>query len=399
MGFTAAVFLVLAIIGPSSAAPSGERAAQQVEPGLTFVSIPDLFNSDVGDVRSAPGWEAGEPNSINSAYRAAATKILDNIAAPDPDLVLVAGDLVEGRWHRDYDRTRTFGSVETHTKRVATVRAAAATYYPQWKRRFTSRGLQVHAAVGDHEIGDNPWPEGWAKTRLVRTYKKSWARHFTYRGAEHRYAKRPVGTLFEDTAYAFRRGAVLFVTVDVFNQRAGGKVHAEVVGGQLSWLNDVLAAAARDKTIRFTIVQGHVPVVQPVRRHHTSGLTLERGTDSGLWRTLRRHKVDLYLCGEVHAITASHQGGVDQVAHGGIIGYGRHTSFLIGKVYPDRIDLELRRAGVTSPSTSKLLWQTGSHRPRASIAIGRFASVGRMSINNAGDVLTRSGDFRLYAPG
>ena len=31
-------------------------------------------------------------------------------------------------------------------------------------------------------------------------------------------------------------------------------------------------------------------------------------------------KVDLYLCGEVHAITCTQRDGVQQIAHGGLIG-------------------------------------------------------------------------------
>ena len=395
------VMAVVAVAWPAATPRrAGAATGHTTAPILTFASVPDLFNSDIGDVRGAPGWDRGEPNSINDSYRAAAAKVLNSIARTDPDVVLVAGDLVEGRWHKDVDGTRTFGTVATHEQRVRTVHAAGRTYYSQWKKRFAARGMQVHAAVGDHEVGDNPWPVGWPKTRLVGAYKDAWARRFTRtRDGGYRYAMRPKGTRFEDTAYAFRRGPVLFVTVDVFSTRADGTMHMEVVRGQLDWLDRVLGKAADDPTIRYLIVQGHVPVLTPVRTHRSSGLSLERGAQSAFWNTLRRHRVDLYLCGEVHHVTASNAAGIEQVAHGGIIGYGNHISYLVGRVYRDHLDLTIRRAGVTSSSDPDVrLWQTSGHRPRAKVAVGSFSSVGRLTITAAGAEEDRSGVLRLYQP-
>ena len=118
-----------------------------------FVSAPDSWNSDIGDVRGAVGWDPGEPNSINRSWRRAITAVLDEMALRTPRFVLVAGDLVEGEWDEDLDGYGTFGSIADLVGKRRAIRAAARTYYPQWRAQFRRHGLRVHAAMGDHEIG------------------------------------------------------------------------------------------------------------------------------------------------------------------------------------------------------------------------------------------------------
>ena len=42
---------------------------------------------------------------------------------------------------------------------------------------------RVLPALGDHEIGDNPWPNGSFELAAVPTFKKAWADTFTRTGA------------------------------------------------------------------------------------------------------------------------------------------------------------------------------------------------------------------------
>jgi len=82
---------------------------------------------DIGDtrLRAGSGWDAGDPVSTNDVYERAIDVILDEVEAEHPDSVLVAGDLVEGRWGRDVDGTGIFGPVRTLTeKRRAVLNAA-----------------------------------------------------------------------------------------------------------------------------------------------------------------------------------------------------------------------------------------------------------------------------------
>lgn len=370
----------------------------------TFVSFPDFLNADIGDVSAL----TTAVNSTNAAHEAAIAAVLDAMASEQPDFVLVAGDLVNGHWYSDASGVQVFGPVGTLQEKTAAVVAAANVYYPQWKKRFADRGLTVYAAVGDHELGDNNWPASADKSFLVPTYKQEWAKQFTLDGSgTPLFANRPVGTAFENTAYAVRHKNVLLVTVDVFRQddpaqvidSKTGSVRTDVVGGQLAWLDSVLAAAAEDPQIDHVIVQGHVPVLLPVRRQSSSGLTMPGAGDSEFWQALANHEVDLYLAGEMHDMSTANLGDVEQVVHGGIMGYAPTISYLVGRVYPDRIELELKSAELEYPAENTTrLWQAGSNRPRAQYSIRStgFTSAGTLVLDKSGDAtqyLSRSGYF------
>lgn len=370
----------------------------------TFVSIPDFLNADIGDVSAL----TSQVNSTNEAHRIAIDAVLDAISAENPDFVMVAGDLVNGHWYMDASGAGVFGPVGTLAQKAAAIDAAADVYYTQWKQRFEDRGLKVYPAVGDHDVGDNNWPEGSEKARLVPTFKQAFARHFTRNAnGDYIYPLRPEGTPYEGTAYAVRHKNVMIVTVDEFRQddplvridSKTGSVRNDVVGEQLDWLAEVLAGAKVDPDIDHVIVQGHVPVLTPVRQQNSSGLTMPGGAGSPFWQTLVQHEVDLYFAGEVHDMSAANNGGVEQVVHGGILGYAPSASYLVGHVYPDRIELELKRAVLEYPSgDTTRLWQAGSNRPRAQYAIGPdgFVSAGTLVLDKRGaetQYIDRTGYF------
>jgi hypothetical protein len=370
----------------------------------TFVSFPDFLNADVGDVSAL----TTAVNSTNAAHEAAIDAVLDAMAAEQPDFAMVAGDLVNGHWYQDASNLQVFGPVGTLQEKTAAVITAANVYYPQWKQRFAAHGMPVFTALGDHDVGDNNWPANQDKSFLVATYKQEWAKQFTLDGSGNPiFATRPVGTAFEHTAYAHRHKNVLIVTVDVFRQddptmtidSKTGSVRNDVTGAQLAWLDSVLATAAQDPQIDHVIVQGHVPVLLPVRTQNSSGLTMPDSGDSDFWQTLSQRKADLYIAGEVHAMSAANYAGVEQVVHGGIMGYAPTVSYLVGRVYPDRIELELKSAQlVYPPEDTTRLWQAGSNRPRAQFSIhpDGFTSAGTLVIDKStGETqyLNRTGYF------
>jgi 3',5'-cyclic AMP phosphodiesterase CpdA len=334
--------------------------ASQERPLFTFVSMPDFLNTDIGDTHLLPGKasDARQPTSITPAWTKAVDVILDSVRNERPDVVLVAGDLVEGHWGADVDNTGIFGPVRTTAERMAAVSAAGDFYYGQWQSRFDLRGLRVLPAIGDHEIGDNPWPVGSFKYAAVPTYKQAWANEFTLASGRPRFPMRPVGTDFEDTAYAVRMADTLIVTVDVFDREYDG-VHATVTGGQLAWL-DQLITREQAAGVRHVIVQGHTPVLAPARSHHSSRIFLEGGRSSPFWQVLLRHHVDLYLCGEMHAVTESSDAGVVQVVHGSLSSVGLEN-YLIGRVYSDRIELQLK-AFQGRVTDRRRLWQATAKR-------------------------------------
>lgn len=370
----------------------------------TFVSFPDFLNADIGDVSSL----TTAVNSTNTAHEAAIDAVLSAMAAEKPDFVLVAGDLVNGHWYADASGVQVFGPVGTLDEKKAAITKAANLYYSQWKKRFADRDLTVYAALGDHDVGDNNWPANQDKAFLVPHYKQEWAKHFTLdENGNPLFAQRPVGTAYEHTAYAVRHKNVLIVTTDVFRQddptmtidSKTGSVRTEVSGGQLAWLDSLLASAAEDPQIDHVIVQGHVPVLVPVRQRNSSGLTIPGAGSSQFWQTLAKHKVDLYFAGEVHDMSTSNYLGVEQVVHGGIMGYATKISYLVGRVYPERIELELKSADLEYPANDTTrLWQAGSNRPRAqySISANGFMPAGSLVIDKssgATEYVNRSGYF------
>lgn len=344
---------------------AAEPTVSAAEPTYTFTSIPDWLNNDLGDVSERPGWDPDDGNSINPAYAEALGVVLDDLQAATPSGdVLVAGDMVEGHWGMDSRDTRIFGPVRTSVERVAAMKAAAQLYYSQWTERFTSRGLRVFGAVGDHDIGDNPWAakEGkpaefntWLdwKGSKVRAFKNQWAKHFTDSGT--RFTNHPEGTNFDKTAYAVNlHPEVLLITVDHFRKK-GGQVIFELSKGQMDWLRSVLAGADED----WIIVQGHNPVLRPVRMEHSSGGMYRGGGASEFWRLMENHRVDLYFAGEVHATTVKRKGGVTQISHGGLMRKG-DAMFLKGVVSGTTLTLTAHEWPTDTYPLERPLWQTNA---------------------------------------
>ena len=121
------------------ALPTGLGAEEPADKPLwTFVSIPDFTNNDV--TFPEPRWDD------------ALDYVLDAIKAEDPAFVLVAGDLVMGRWSQN----------RKHLKQMA------STYYRAGSPACRHTALIFMLPLGDHEIGYDPW-EG-NKRNLVPFY-------------------------------------------------------------------------------------------------------------------------------------------------------------------------------------------------------------------------------------
>jgi len=388
----------------------------------SFVSIPDFQNNDIASLADPgslfpnnptlpAGFVALDPtwDSCTADYDDAVDWIVSQLALETPSFVTVAGDLVMGHWERSTDGRFVFGPLSNDTLRQAAVRSAADYYYDIWLGRFDparnthlAAALQslnqplvpmtVHAVVGDHELGDNNWGAGGARSRMVPTYKEVFGRWFTRTPAgaatgAPRYVSRPVGTVYEDTAYAFQQDNLLMVVVDEFRQDdpfsnlgPNGSVLPTVDDGlagttaddQLAWLDAVLAAGRADPSVDWIVVQGHMPVLRPVRVRNSSNLGVRDQSGATefntlLWQTLSQHEVDLYFCGEVHDISLSRYGGVTQVVHGALIGNHSPINYLRVDVHDTRLELTSKQIGVQLGSGS--LWQTGSNRPRANFVI------------------------------
>lgn len=360
-----------------------------IEPDLRLLSSPDFLNADVGDLRRGPNrWNPGRSaNGTNPAYGGVLDDILDDWSDLDPAAVLVAGDLVNGRWGFDDDRTGTFGPVGTVAQQRRAIRSAARTYYPQWQQRFDDHGLQVFPSVGDHEYGDNPF--GTDKRQLASTFRQEFARQFNaLPDGTSRYADRPTGPA-RGTAFAARPSPdVQLVSLDVFDitpQRARIRIDRQ----QMRWLERVLAKARRDQ-VTWIVVESHVPVVFPVRNRASSALHYEGGTKSQLWKVMRRYGVDLYLSGEVHDTQVVEKDGIVQVSHGGAFQFGLTTALVLD-FYGDNLYLTLRDYDVRKRDGGPRLWETRRRGLPGSIRTNRGPLViGTASVSD-GRLVTASG--------
>lgn len=379
--------------------PAAERGADY---RYSFLSSPDFLNNDVADVRGAPGYRPGAPNSYNALYDRSLKTVLATFAAERVRDLLVAGDLVEGHWWIDTAETGTFGSLDTHTQRTRVVRNAAHTYYDAWERRLRAHGLRPFPAVGDHDIGDNPWHRYKRifrqKHALVPAFKRAFGQELL-RDAAGRpvFRDRPAGPA-KHTAYAYRpHREVQLVTVDVF-ERTRTNVKARLDRRQLAWVERVLRTARADG-VDWIVVQGHTPVVGPVRvSDNSSGMLYEGGRSSAFWRLLKKYDVNAYLAGEVHAITASMDGGVAQIVHGGTFVNGG-TNYLRFDVSRSRLRVVARQFRANFINRTQL-WGMDERRGGPELLLYRAHPpvVGTLDLTRDHRMVRRTGLLRAYRP-
>ena len=75
----------------------------------TFVSSPDWFNRDIADlsgsrlgVPKADGWDAHAGlNGISPEMQLVYDSVIDEMASYGPEVFVVSGDLINGRWYTD----------------------------------------------------------------------------------------------------------------------------------------------------------------------------------------------------------------------------------------------------------------------------------------------------------
>ncbi len=365
---------------------------------LRLLSSPDFLNADVADLTRTRGQAHYDPltetNGITGSWQTALDTVFTDWVSRSPDLVTVAGDEVEGHWFVDKQGVRVFGPVRTLAQQRAAIRRAGNTYYSQWLARFRQHGLDVYPAMGDHEYGDNYWPTD--KLDLASTYRAVWAEHFTKRAdGRPRFSSRPQGQ-HEFSAYAWRpRPDVQMVSLDEFTQ-SGKRMLLKIDDDQLRWLDRVLAKAKADG-VRWTIVQGHMPILGPVRQGSSSGLMYSGGRSSALWKTFKKYGVDMYLCGEVHDVTAIQKDGVLQLSHGGVFQFGR-TNYLLADVYDNHLDLKVYDYTFSS-SNDEQVWQTRHPIPGIVDYAPDPAIIGTAQLWQGGHRLSRvSGALAPYRP-
>ncbi len=391
-------------------AAAGSRTA---EPLFTFVSMPDFFNGDVADLSVLPTWDHGL-NSVNQSWTDAIDTCLGLVSDYRPDAVLLAGDMVEGHWNIDSDGRELFGPVSQgiDSESIARCKAAISTagnlHYAYAADLFSSRGLTLYPAVGDHEILDDrpgPMNHRWRpggvtrglpdnRYHLVDHCKDVWADHFTRPGGVPRFARRPHGAA-EWTAYSVSfTDRVTLITVDMFAKQPAG-VRIGVFHEQLDWMSKEIRRAKKQGHV--VIVQGHVPTMSPTRWMASGRLHVPEGRHSAFYRALDREGADLFLCGEVHDTTAlqQHRSAPVQVSHGCIFHYA--FSFLVGRVYADKkVRLDLVEVPLLRVSKEMDIWASDvKKRQRTSLEFGEPVHRGQLTMRHR-QILSRSSKLGHY---
>ena len=412
-----------AVAGTSTTRPLQPPPATGRPTSFRFLSSPDFFNADIGDLSTLPGWSAfvagwhqrfpgvPVPNSWNDHQAALVDQILGQFAAEKPDDVLVAGDTVAGHWgedkwyvHGHKVRTGIFGPTSDRSERMAALDRAADFYFGAYEDFFADRGLRLWPAIGDHEYGDNPWSGSNPSHRLKRAAFPTIRKRFDENLVRPRIANgadvsRPAGPASR-TAYAtYLDPEVLLVSLDDFHP-TGKAVTPRIDRRQLAWVRSVLAAADRAGT-DWIIVQGHLPIVPTVRVSHSSAICYRGGTRSPLWRTMVRHHVDLYLNGEVHDNSVNTVDGITQISHGGLFAkaYTKgSTAYLVGDITGGKLSLTLKRWDITAAQSTPRVWQTTPKTPVlwAKTLSAKPRTIGTMTVTKNRRILSQRGLLREY---
>jgi hypothetical protein len=237
------------------------------------------------------------------------------------ELILASGDTNSGVWYPHHFSKALNNMMGSKLKPAEVIMEAGRRCYSGLMKSFRLGGFwNLIMAVGDHELGDNPWNEGSLKSKLVLQYRRAFADNinmdydgnFRFQENIGDVESRPFSTQFSETSYAYIHKNVLFVTIDEWYQKSPnsniskrGTVVGTMSGKHLKWFDNVLTAGRAHPKVKHIFVQGHLPILLPVRKVKSSGMALEDGTNSLLWKTMQKHKVDIYWAGEVHLNTVS----------------------------------------------------------------------------------------------
>jgi len=189
------------------------------------------------------------------------------------EMIILPGDSNSGKW----DIQEFIDRLDPTMTPQEAVLAAGRNCYNTMKDLFSEGGFDtILMAVGDHELGGNAWEVGSSKVLSLPEYRQAFTQgfnqdsdgNFLFDASIGSVASRPLGTIYENTSYAYRHKNALFVTVDAFEQVStdtpfldrenglGGEgiVTCTVNGVHLTWFENILKEASDDETIKHIFV-------------------------------------------------------------------------------------------------------------------------------------------------
>lgn len=352
--------LILLLIVFSSFIDAQQKDSLNKKDVIRFVSFPDFFNFDIPEP-----WPK---------YDTAVNYFLTQVKNENPRFILVTGDLVNGHWWDSPKCVEHMGTI----------------YFSGWIRRMNQHGLKFYTAIGDHELGDDPWPP--EKIKLISHFEDVYRKNLNMpmNGPDSK----------KGLSYFVREGDLLLITVETF-EVIDDTMHIGVINEQLDWFKKILKD---NEDAKFKIVQGHVPIWGEIKARSSSKLMLSNGRESEFYKTMKEEGVDLYLAGEFHDVTVLESDGIWQIVHGS--SWGREVvntqDYLIGEVYGDQLKLTMKR--IYLDSQGEYMWNVNKENgPREIVQINKKTLsngpevTGTLTITNDGGKKTytnRTGYFK-----
>ena len=278
-----------------------------------FINIPDYHNAE--------GFAKNIPERSNR-IKEQTEQFKQMKERHGGELIIMPGDCNGGHWYRS-KFLKPFKSnpeyAQYSTKEVV-LEASRLCYNGLWDIVHNGGYEHFLMAVGDHELGDNPWQKGFEVVKHIPTFRKGFANTFTLdENGQSRFNEkigkalpRPIGTTYEHTSNAVQYKNVLFVTLDMFRfddkdkvLGSQGVVNGDIDGLHMEWFESVLSEAQQIPSIKHIVVQSHLPIIYPVRKYASSGMLVDKKESEKILNVLRKYKVDLYLAGEVHMNTVT----------------------------------------------------------------------------------------------
>jgi hypothetical protein len=238
------------------------------------------------------------------------------------ELITIPGDIVSGHWYRKkfLKKFKSVPKFANYTTSQVVSEACKRSFGGLRQIIYDAGYKNLLVAVGDHEIGDNPWGKNSEVVKHIPTFRNEFATVFTKdKNGDSRFTKnigsalpRPIGTIYEHTSNAYQHKNILFVTIDMFrfdskDKILGGQgvVTGDISGKHFEWLESVLKEAQKIESIKHIVVQSHLPIIYPVRKYASSGMMVDDSESEKILNLFRKYHVDLYLAGEVHMNTVT----------------------------------------------------------------------------------------------
>jgi len=291
------------------------------------------------------------------------------------ELILIPGDTNAGFWDKESFVDKLSEYLDRDLSPADAVLEAGNLCYSGLLSTFRSAGYsKVLVAIGDHELGDNSWEKDSNKSTLQPQFREAFTSNFNfdydgnpkYTESIGSVSSRPIGTVYENSSYAYIHLNTLIVTVDVLFQEspsveigAYGTVTGQVNSEHLTWFKSVLEEGNGLSAVKHIVVQGHLPVLYPVRKTSSSGMYMDNHEKSGFWQAMRDNGVDIYFCGEAHLVSVLKDTESDLIQ---IVGRGNFFSnFLTVDITDNSIDVTCYDEAGAEKNMFNYSYQTSGH--------------------------------------